>query len=162
MELTEIGHTLMQRLPLELRDCRESHSLSQSSIASPACYPKLKRNAIDFHAFANQTQKLFRKSSTPYSKPLAEGHSESKRKLLLHHESWQSEQKLISHKLEELQVRRQQEKFSEYDWRGVGEGLRKCSREILGNVERNVESREVRNRGRLRRLLVRKYPGRGQ
>lgn len=95
--------------------------------------PRNKGKALDFYSFANQTQQLlFRQTSTLFRKKQTQtANNESKRKLQLNHDHWQSEQKLISHKLSDTQARMQQQKFSEYDWRSVSQNLRTSSHCIL-------------------------------
>jgi hypothetical protein len=73
-----------------------------------------KGHAFDFHNFANQTQQLlFKQTSSLLKNRQAQiSTSESKRKLQLHHEHWLSEQRLISHKLADIQARTAQQKYS--------------------------------------------------
>ena len=64
------------------------------------------------------------------------------------------------HKLADTQARIQQQKYSEYDWKGVGGSLKKYSYSILNPLEKNSVGYQMRVKDKLKRLLIRKYPNR--
>ena len=46
-----------------------------------------------------------------------------------------NEQKLVNHKLEETQIRMQQHKYSEYDWKNTKSSLKNISLGILNPLK---------------------------
>lgn len=158
--MSEFGLQFVRELPEQLLEMGEEEEGRDKENVSISPQVLLRRGqGVDFSAFANQTQTLLKRQSASLQRMNAGGvgSSESQRKLQLHHEQWLSEQRLLSHKLAETRARVEQAKYSEYDWRGVGVALRERGGAILGEWGEGEAGRAVRTRGKLKRLLVRKY-----
>lgn len=139
IEISEIGHEFLQRLPAELDKLGAPDPLERQYSTTHSFSLPRKGNSLDFYAYANQTQHLLHRQTQTLKRlhQLDTGSSESKRKVKLHHDHWLSEQKLISHKVADTQARILQTKYSDYDWRGVGIYLKKSADSILSEWHEN-------------------------